>query len=314
LAQIEGPFSSIRARVMDGGNNPADLRDLTFFAYLQLRRTEMAVQRLKESYALMSAAVHGGSDIPPPPSDHSLIMESLLFCLQTRQHIEDLKIRIIENHTNIDFIICDDPSIFINRFAVQKLGDVGFGVISSGLILTMPLAPKFAILCYDGQVYTITDLAGGRVVLRDDASVESLNELQFLKAAENIYFSQWRSANYVRDRFLTVKDNRPSSWSTVTHFVPVGESGEGGQYFIRGESEGYRVGTLEEAKRAGTSLIQMSPKYPIPTRWFAPLKFRSKPKTFYEGTGVGHVRKQEWLKTRSIRERFRGPRPASSAG
>src|SRR5262249_26260831 len=145
LAQIEGPFSSIRARVMDGGNNPADLRDLTFFAYLQLRRTEMAVQRLKESYALMSASVHGGSDIPPPPSDHSLIMESLLFCLQTRQHIEDLKIRIIENHTNIDLIICDDPSIFINRFAVQKLGDVGFGVISSGLILTMPLAPKFAI-------------------------------------------------------------------------------------------------------------------------------------------------------------------------
>jgi hypothetical protein len=51
---------------MDGGNNPTDLRDLTFFAYLQLRRTEMAVQRLKESYELMSTAVLEGGDIPLP--------------------------------------------------------------------------------------------------------------------------------------------------------------------------------------------------------------------------------------------------------
>jgi uncharacterized protein DUF4238 len=251
LAKIEGPFSSIRARVMAGGNAATDLRDLTFFAYLQLRRTEVAVQRLKEAYKLMSADVLGTESVAPP-SDHSLIMDSLFFCLQTRQHIEDLKIRIIENHTNIDFIICDDPSVFMNRFAVQKLDNAGFGVISSGLILTMPLGPKFAILCYDGQVYTVPDLVGGRVILRDDGSVESLNELQFLKAAENIYFGQWRSANYVRDQFLTVKENRPTSWSTVTHLVPVGESGEAGQYFIRGEREGYRVGTLEEAKRAGT--------------------------------------------------------------
>jgi len=313
LARVEGPFNLLRARVMDGGNDPTDLHDLTFFAYLQLRRTEMAVQRLKESYELMTAGMLQGIEAPPPPSDHSLIVESLLVCLHTRQNIEDLKVRIVENRTDIDFVICDDPSIFMNRFAAQKLGDAGFGVISSGLILTMPIAPKFAVLCYDGQVYTVSDLVGGRVILRDDAAVEALNELQFLKAAENIYFNEWDDREYVRNQFLTFKDNRPSAWSTVTHLVPIREGEEGTRYGIKGESERYRVGTLEEAKQAGTSLIKMSFKYPVPTQWFPPLKFRSKPKTFYEGTGVGHVRKEEWLRPQSIRDRFRHRAPASSA-
>jgi Protein of unknown function (DUF4238) len=301
LAQIEGPFNSLRARVVEGSNDPADLQDLTFFAYLQLRRTEMAVQRLKESYELMAAGVLEGDHAARPPSDHSLIMESLLFCLHTRQDITDLKVRIVENRTDVDFVICDDPSVFMNRFATQKLGDASFGVTSSGLILTMPIAPKFAVLCYDGQIYTVTDLVGGRIVLRDDAAVEALNELQFLKAAENIYFNKWDDRDYVRDQFLTFKDNRPSAWSTVTHLVPDSE----GSYRIKGESEHYRVGTLEEARQAGTSLMKMSFKYPVPTQWFPPLKFRSKPKTFYEGTGVGHVRKEEWLKSQSSRDRLR---------
>jgi hypothetical protein len=299
LAKIEGPFNSLRARVAEGSNDPADFQNLVFFAYLQLQRTEMAVQRLKQSYELMTASMLG-ADAAPPPSDHSLIMQSLFFCLRTRQYIKDLKVRIVENRTATDFVICDDPAIFMNRFAAQKLGEAGFGVTSSGLILTMPIAPKFAVLCYDGQVYTVADLEGGRVVLRDDTAVDALNEVQFLKAAENIYFNKWDDRDYVRDQFLTVKDNRPSAWSTVTHLVPDSE----GRYHIRGEDERYRVGTLEEAKQAGTSLMKMSFKYPVPTQWFPPLKFRSKLKTFYEGTGVGHVRKEEWLSPQSMRDRL----------
>jgi hypothetical protein len=203
---------------------------------------------------------------------------------------------VIENRTDVEFVISDDPSILLNRFAAQKLAGAGFGITSSGLILTMPIAPQFAVLCYDGQVYTVPDLKGGRIILKNEAAVEALNELQFLHAAENVYFSQWDDRERVIAQFLAVKENRPSAWSTITHLVPDNEQGKEERYHIRGEQERYRIGTLEEAKKARKFVMKMSPKYPEPTRWFPPLKFRPKPKTFYEGTGVGHVRKEEWLR------------------
>jgi hypothetical protein len=292
LARIEGSFNSVRARVMQGGYDKTDMHDLNFFTYLQLRRTEMAAQRLKETYQMMGQGVFQGAHTPKIPSNHSLILQSLSFCFQSMRYIEDLKIRVVENRTNIDFFISDDPSILMNRFAAQRLNGAGFGVSSSGLIMTMPIAPKFAVLCYDGQVYTAPDLLAGRIVLEEDKAVEALNELQFIKAAENIYFSRWQDRAYVQTQFQSVKNRRPAAWSTLTHLVPDSE----GEYQHDGQR--YRAGTAEEAKAAGTSLITMSFKYPEPTRWFPPLKFRTKPKFFYEGTGVGHVRKAEWLRGR----------------
>jgi len=125
--------------------------------------------------------------------------------------------------------------------------------------------------------------------VKSDESIAALNELQNLKAAENVYFSDWEKRDYVRDQFLAVKNNRPKEWSKIIHLVFDGEDERG---------ERYREGSLAEAKKAGKSLVQMSFKYPQPTKWFAPLKFRSKLKTFSNGTAVGHVRTKEWLEKR----------------
>lgn len=287
LAKIEGSFGATRDRIMAGGNLAQDRQDLNFFTYLQFRRTEMAAQRLKESYEMMNENTFGTKDEPAVPSARRLILQSLQFCLQTRHDIEDLKIRIIENRTKVDFVISDDPSVLMNRFAAQKLGGAGFGISSSGVLFVMPLAPRFAVICYDGLVYTLPDLTKGRLYVKHVDAAEALNELQNLKAAENIYFNNWEDRDHVRAKFLIVKDNRPKEWSAIKHLIPAGEDETGTLY---------KEGTIDEAKKAGKSLMQMSVKYPEPSRWFPPLKFRGKPKTFYEGTGVGHVRKKEWLR------------------
>jgi Protein of unknown function (DUF4238) len=133
LADIEGSFNSLRARVIAGSNDASDLRGLRFFSHLQLRRTEMAVKRIRESYEMMTENVLGDKNAVGIPDDHALIMESLHFCLSTQGYLDDLKIRVVENRTNIDFVISDDPAILMNRYAAQKLGGVGFGVVSSGL-------------------------------------------------------------------------------------------------------------------------------------------------------------------------------------
>jgi hypothetical protein len=292
LSKIEGAFSGLRLRLIEGGYDAADFSGLNFFTYLQLRRTEMAVQRLKENYQQMGVSIFDDDKAPPVPSDHALIIQSLDFCLQSHQYIEDLKIRLIENCTDVDFIVCDDPAVLMNRYASQKLGQANFGVSSSGVTFTMPISPRFAMISYDSQVYTVPDLIAGRIILKDQNEVEALNELQFLKAGENVYFHNWEGRTYVRDRFLAVKDARPDTWSKITFLVPDAN----GVYYHDGQR--YRVGTREEGKKAGTALIQMSQMYPEPTRWFPSLKFRTKVKTFYARTGVGHVRKKEWLRGR----------------
>jgi hypothetical protein len=147
--------------------------------------------RLKESYELMNLEIFEDKNAQEIPSDHVLVMQSLKLCLDTRHDIEDLKIRIIENHTKVDLIASDDPAIYTNRFASQKLNGDGFGVVSSGLLMFLPLAPKFAVVCYDGLVYTVSDPKEGRIIVRDAEAIEALNELQNLKAAENLYFSNW---------------------------------------------------------------------------------------------------------------------------
>jgi hypothetical protein len=291
LSRIEGSFNSTRERVVVGGDDEQNRRDLNFFAYLQHLRTDMAARRLKEMYEKMLLTEGNfGIDTPKIPSNHMLVMLSLRLCVQSRRYIEDLKVRVIENRTNIDFVISDDPAVLINRFAAQKLNGAGFGVSSAGLIMTMPIAPKFAVICYDGQVYTVPELLADRIIVTEQEAVEALNELQFLKAGENIYFSKWEDCDYVQTQFSSVKSARSETWSALTHLVP----DDKGQYQHDGQR--YRVGTREEARAAGVSLIKTSFKYPQPTRWFPPLKFRPNPKFFYEGTGVGHVRKVEWLR------------------
>jgi len=91
--------------------------------------------------------------------------------------------------------------------------------------------------------------------------------------------------DYVRQRFTAVKHKRRPA-STVRTFVPDRETAK---------AEHYRPGTVEEGRAAKRSLIAVQFNHPEPDRWIPGLRYRSKPTTFYNGTGVGYVRKREWL-------------------
>jgi hypothetical protein len=122
LSKIEGAYGMTRNRLLDGAEHGGDLHDLNFFTYLQYRRTEIAAHRLKEAYQMMNETIWEGQEPRRIPTDHMLLMQSLDMCLKTRRYIDDLKVRVIKNHTDIDFVTSDDPAIFTNRFADQKLG------------------------------------------------------------------------------------------------------------------------------------------------------------------------------------------------
>lgn len=283
LSRLEGMFGLARERVMAGGNSDRDREEISLFMCLQHWRTAKAAARIRHSIEQMNA----NTWVPekdPVPDDKKLVMRSIRVGIKTRDMLRDLKIRFVENRTSRDFIIADDPAVMLNRFAFEKLGGAGFGVASSGLIFVMPLSPRFSVICYDGLVYSL-DVTNGRVVVKSEAAADAYNDIQCIAAEENIYFQQWEDGEYVRRRCATAKHKRRPA-STVRTFVPDGETED---------AEHYRPGTVEEARAAKRSLEAIQFNYLEPDRWIPGLRYRSNLKTFFNRTGVGHVRKREWL-------------------
>jgi Protein of unknown function (DUF4238) len=155
LAKLEGSFDTVLKDIATGGS-PAehDLEQIRFIVYLQFRRTEMAVKRLKHAYDSMEAKVFGDDGgAPTPPSVYELTIDSLRLCRQTLSAVEDLKLRIVNNESRVDFVISDDPVVFANRYATQRLNRVGFGAQSSGVLFLMPLTPRNAVICYESDLH-----------------------------------------------------------------------------------------------------------------------------------------------------------------
>jgi hypothetical protein len=286
LAQIEGKYGAALDRVREGMDTEADLSTMRFFAYLQLRRTEIAIQRIKASQKEMFEQIFGQEE-PERPSQNYYMVQSLKVCFDTEASIEDLKVCVVENRTGIEFVICDDPAIYTNRYAAERVKREMFGVTSSGLILGMPISPKLAILCYDGLVYEPMNLENRRLVLTTTEDVEALNELQYLRAAGSIYFSLWDSRDYVRAQFMANRDRRVKEFAVFQHLI-----------FVKSTKNGdvFRAGTVEEAKKPGRSIIHSYFRYPTPSRWVSELPFRKAITIYTNGTEAGHVRKEPWLK------------------
>ncbi|HMJ28044.1 MAG TPA: DUF4238 domain-containing protein [Xanthobacteraceae bacterium] len=287
LAQIEGRYATSLRRVVAGDDTHEDLHLLRFFAYLQLRRTEIAMTRIKEAEDAMLTDVP--EHVMPPDTLESIMITSMKVCAEAQHLVTDLKVRIIKNRTEVDFVTSDDPAIATNKWMSQKMNTEGFGVMSSGFILVMPLTPRLAILCYDGQVYTIPSLVGGRVILKKTEDVESLNELQYLKAAANIYFASWGMAEYVRDRFEEARPRRITDWVITRFYLLVSDDGN---------QRTFKEVSQEETRVPNSrSIVHTAFRYPVPSTWLSHLKYRSPIKTFSHGTGAGHVRNEAWLES-----------------
>jgi hypothetical protein len=69
-------------------------------------------------------------------------------------------------------------------------------------------------------------------------------------------------------------------------------------YNDQGPGETYRSGSADEEANAKETIVMTSFRQPQPLDWPLILKFRSKPRTFFNGSATGHVRKAEWLNPR----------------
>ena len=297
LQRLEAEYARIIRLVESapGSINSDDLNTLRDFAYLQFSRTEMAMRRKREMMEAGHDMIYDGRNVPKPVldiSDRKIILSSMLMYLDTRMYVSDLKSCVIKNESRSQFVTSDDPAIMANRFAAQRLRTDSFGLKSSGVLLFLPLTPCLMLMSYDGNVYTLPDKAGGFLRIRDDADVLALNELQYLKAAENIYFRSWEQRDHIEQKFRAASPRRPLAWFDLYMFVPDGTLVQDGANAV---VEKYRRATDEERATARETLMVQRNHYPIPSSWLSKLKYRRPVRAYYNGSAVGHVRKEEWL-------------------
>ena len=183
------------------------------FMHLQYFRTVMAAQRMNQATGGLRDEIYrdlGNKPDEREPDEKQRIIWLLRMCFSSMHLIEDLKVYIIVNKTNFDFVTYDDPVIFTNKFSFQKLNSPTFGMVNSGFMYIMSLSPKSAVMAYDGGVYSIEGKIGHKVILNNRLDIEALNELQYLKSHENIYFNSWPNREEIRRAFNASKGKRPN--------------------------------------------------------------------------------------------------------
>jgi hypothetical protein len=123
--------------------------------------------------------------------------------------------------------------------------------------------------------------SGNVVKIRSFGDVEALNSLQYIRASNNIYFSDWRNAERTRAEALIYVDLRRTAWNRINFMVTEKEEAHGTLY--RRATEGDLEGGRE-------FLAINSAMFPEPQNWFSELKWHPKPRVYKTNSGAGILR------------------------
>ena len=297
LASLEGKFAAILKKLLTGRMpDDGEKRWLMLFVLVQWRRTAARIEEMKlqqEDFKDKVLAEHKEQRHELDLTHDEVVAISMKMGFGMREYTHDLKISIILNTSQTDFIISDNPSVLTNRLHLQRWNNRNFGVSNSGAIFSLPLSPRLSFIAYDRAAYTMSG-SSNFVEMKKESDVSALNELQALSATENIYFSQRDASDKIDELLRVTTGERQEATFRNTMLILHSENEEG---------KTYRVAKPDEQGAANlthTELLSRKPR-----RWPSQLSFRSKIKTFSNGSSVGHVRKEEWLSSSESGRPFR---------
>jgi hypothetical protein len=282
LASLEGKFAAIlkglqMGRMPDDG----DKRWLMLFVLVQWRRTAAAIEEMKlqqEDFKDKVLAKHKDARHELDLTHDQVVAISMQTGFGMRKYTRDLKIAIILNISQTDFIVSDNPSVLTNRLHLQRWNDRNFGVAHSGAIFLLPLSPKLSFVAYDRAAYTMSGTSNF-VEMRKESDVSALNELQALSATENIYFSQRSAADEIGELLRVTEGERQQATFRNTALILHSENEGGGTY---------RVARPDEQGTANLTHTERLARKP--RRWPSQLSLRSKVRTFSNGSSVVFLR------------------------
>lgn len=207
FSQLEGVAATIIRAVLDGSIPPtefsAEHQELIFYIVTQHARTLYAGEEYEENYDKLKRYLLR----PTLPQEGIALQDLDKFrfvpgdpvgrvleaTIRRYQLLLDLRGIVLANQTDIGFITSDNPVVLYNQLLEERrfAGNTGFQ--SVGLQVYFPVSADIAVVYYDRDVYGVGRRNPSTIFVESRLDVQQLNALQFLNAAENVYFDHRRN-------------------------------------------------------------------------------------------------------------------------
>ncbi len=285
LGRVETGYSAAIIRLI---NNEYTLDDGTTkairrFLLLQYLRTEAAAQRAASSMGEVADI----AEIDGRPSWKDAMKIAVLIGLETfakkMNIVDDLKMKLLLNATEAEFITSDDPVVLTNRWYTHERLAAGksAGLVNSGAMMICPITPSALCILYDRDIYSVSP-TDGRLHIHDVEEIHLFNQFQLLHCNSNIYFRKIVSQDALRRYTEEWLPRRPASRYEIVTAIMDYETDFG---------KHYRVIPRDAVTKEGETLIHIRSIQPIPTRWPSTIKWRYKKVAYSNGSGTGFVRR-----------------------
>jgi hypothetical protein len=228
------------------------------FWLLQHLRTEAASRRATEMLAA-GLEVAGAQPKAFRPTVREAVRGAINIFASAIDTVDDLKVCLVRNRTNIPFITSDDPAVVTNRwyFEDDRAARTSVGLQSSGALALLPLSPTVLCLLYDGDVYSVPR-TGGWVDAKHERDIEALNQHQYFTCYANVYFRERADAPQIAGGFEAVASLRPVTRHRI-HYLVLDHSENGSEVFRRVDGP--------EAEAHRRALIRFEMVMPKPSSW-----------------------------------------------
>lgn len=129
---------------------------------------------------------------------------SIKAALQFFPLIFDLKLTLIKNTSDVEFITSDYPTIKYNLWSLKRKLFSGWGLCSAGILFICPISTDYALMAYDDVIYKATDEKHDKIVLRKNSQIDEINKLMILNAQSCLYFSKNVKPHYIKKLMKTL--------------------------------------------------------------------------------------------------------------
>ncbi|HHF2874104.1 TPA: DUF4238 domain-containing protein [Vibrio diabolicus] len=281
------PIENNLARVLDSVASEGyeltkeDSQFLLHYWILQQQRTEATSKR----YVEMTEEIADAANIPAQEFKIEMeqaVQDSIAMFLEVREHLNDLKVCLVRNETNIEFITSDDPAVQASRLNMLTLRQTGrgFGLGSSGLLVALPLTPKIQLIAYDSDIYQMTS-SKGWIRARQEQDIKFFNQLQILNCRANLFVSCSSQQEHLSNLLQISLKHRPRSKFKINYLVL--DDSDIGQ-------EIYRVSDRKEFQNHPKGIVHQESHYPTPSIWASFLRLKARKLAYSNGSAMGLIR------------------------